>query len=193
MKGNIIGEPIAQSIDTQIDLRQKLHGSGYINGTQNIQRTPEVSNYLNNRNAWIKMASGIDLSGSAAIEKLDNISSDDGEYITDQEKLNIQGSGLAENMVLFNTTQRFDTKSKSYVKRSGVRESNTLAGSIDKMYGGLGSNQRGLQPVPGITDISIECLNRGSIRKATVNIKAYNKFQFGLIELLYLRLGYMVM
>ena len=41
--------------------------------------------------------------------------------------------------------------------------------------------------------MSVDCLNRGSIKKATVTIKAYNKFQFSLIEVLYLRLGYMMM
>ena len=193
MNGNIIGEPITGVIDDQINHRQQVHGAGYILGTPEIQRTPEVQNYLNNRNCWIKMASGIDLSGSYAIEKLKSISSDEGGYLTDTEIANIQGSGLAENIILFNSTQRFDNASDSYIKRSGVRDGNDLESSISKMYGGLGGNQRGLQPVPGITDISIDCLNRGSIRKATVNIKAYNKFQFGLIELLYLRLGYMVM
>jgi len=193
MNGNIIGEPVGQIIDDQINFRQQIHGAGYIPGTQNLQRTPEVQNYLNNRNAWIKMASGVSLSGSAAVDKLKTISSNEGNYLTDPEIANIQGQGLAENIVLFNSTQRFDNVSDSYVKRSGVREGNTLKGSIDKMYGGLGSNQRGLQPVPGITDISIECLNRGSIRKATVKLKAYNKFQFGVIELLYLRLGYLMM
>ena len=193
MNGNIIGEPVGQIIDDQINFRQQIHGAGYIPGTQNLQRTPEVQNYLNNRNAWIKMASGVSLSGSAAVDKLKTISSNEGNYLTGPEIANIQGQGLAENIVLFNSTQRFDNVSDSYVKRSGVREGNTLKGSIDKMYGGLGSNQRGLQPVPGITDISIECLNRGSIRKATVKLKAYNKFQFGVIELLYLRLGYLMM
>ena len=57
----------------------------------------------------------------------------------------------------------------------------------------MGGNSRGLQPVPGITGISVESINRGSIRKATVTLKAYNKFQFGIIEILYLKLGYLMM
>ena len=36
----------------------------------------------------------------------------------------------------------------------------------------------GISPAPGLIDCSIECINRGSIRKAKVSIKAYNKFQF---------------
>ena len=46
MNGNIIGEPIVKSIDDQINHRQQIHGAGYIPGTPNIQRTPEVQNYL---------------------------------------------------------------------------------------------------------------------------------------------------
>ena len=47
--------------------------------------------------------------------------------------------------------------------------------------------------MPGITDMDFKCLNRGSIKKATLNIKAHNKNQFDMIDVLYLRLGYSVM
>lgn len=193
MTGNIIGEPIIEVIDKQIDHRQKIHGAGYIPGTQKLQRTPEVQNYLNNRNSWIKMASGVSLSGSFAVEKIKALSSDESNYLLDKDEAAMQGVGLAKNLVLFNGTQKFDSTNKTYIKRSGAINSYDFLDNSNKMYGGLGSSQRGLQPVPGIKDISIDCLNRGSIRKATVNLKAFNKFQFGLIELLYLRLGYSVM
>ena len=45
----------------------------------------------------------------------------------------------------------------------------------------------------GLLGADIKCINRGSIREAKVTIKAYNKFQFELLELVYLRLGYSVM
>lgn len=191
MTGNLLGENINPIIDEQIHNRQYVHGSGQTDG--DITRTPKVQNYLNNKNAWVKLASGVAISGSYGEQKLNDLSSSEDNYLTNSEIQNLKGYGLAQNVILFNTTQRYDKETKSYVSRSGVRGDNTLENSINKMYGGLGNNSRGLQPVPGITDISVECLNRGSIRKATVNIKAYNKFQFGLIELLYLRLGYMVM
>lgn len=191
MAGNILGRNINPIIDEQIFNRQFIHGSGQTDG--DIQRSPKVLNYLNNRNAWIKMASGVGISGSFGVQKLKDLSSSEDDYLTDTEIQNLKSYGLAQNLILFNSTQRYDKTSQSYVSRSGVRENNNLSDSINKLYGGIGNNERGLQPVPGITDISVECLNRGSIRKAVVNIKAYNKFQFGLIELLYLRLGYMVM
>lgn len=205
MTGNIVGEPIVEAIDKQIDYRQQIHGAGYIPGTQNLQRTPEVQNYLNNRNSWIKMASGVSLSGSAAVEKIKALSSDESNYLSNDDETAMQGEGLAKGLVLFNGTQKFNTAEitdkdgnvttpkNSYTKRSGAINSYDFLNNSNKMYGGLGSSQRGLQPVPGIIDMSVECLNRGSIRKATVTLKAYNKFQFGLIELLYLRLGYSVM
>ena len=45
-------------------------------------------------------------------------------------------------------------------------------------------------PSPGLISAKIDCKNRGSIREATVQMKCYNQFQFELLELVYLRLGY---
>ena len=162
MTGNIVGEPIVEAIDKQIDYRQQIHGAGYIPGTQNLQRTPEVQNYLNNRNSWIKMASGVSLSGSAAVEKIKALSSDESNYLSNDDETAMQGEGLAKGLVLFNGTQKFNTAEitdkdgnvttpkNSYTKRSGAINSYDFLNNSNKMYGGLGSSQRGLQPVPGI-------------------------------------------
>lgn len=195
MVGNIVGEPINKDILKQIDLRQKMHGSGY--NSSSINRSPEVLNYLNNRNAWIKMASGSSLDGEDGKQRLQALQNISSKYLSTSDLSDLMGKGLATKSVLFNTIQASkrtsEGKNDGYIKRSGVRRDNLFANSQDKMYGGLGSNSRGLQPVGGITDISIKYLNRGSIRKATVNIKVYNKFQFSIIETLYLKLGYIMM
>ena len=188
--GNIIGDPIHNQILKQVKNRQKMSGAGY--NSESIKRDPQVLNYLNNRNAWIKMASGVSISGSLGEEKIRAIfEQSPDQTVTEQEYANLQGTGLAKNLVLFNTIQSFDNN--KYTARSGVRNNNLLNTSINKMYGGLGGNSQGLQPVGGITGISIEDVNRGSIRKGKVSIKVYNQFQFNLIELLYLRLGYIMM
>ena len=188
--GNIVGEPINNVILEQIDNRQKLQGAGY--NSESVKRDPIVLNYLNNRNSWIKMASGVSISGSLGEQRLNDIfAQSPDQEVTEQEYANLQGIGLAKNLVLFNTIQSFNDN--KYTARSGVRDNNLLNDSTKKMYGGLGGNSQGLKPVGGITDIKVETLNRGSIRKATVNIKVYNQFQFNLIELLYLRLGYIMM
>lgn len=195
MVGNIVGEPIDKDILKQIDLRQKMHGSGY--NSSSITRSPKVLNYLNNRNAWIKMASGSSLDGEDGKQRLQALQSISSKYLSTNDLSDLMGTGLATKSVLFNTIQASkrtsEGKNDGYVKRSGVRQDNLFANSQDKMYGGLGSNSRGLQPVGGITDVSIKYLNRGSIKKATVNIKVYNKFQFSIIETLYLKLGYIMM
>ena len=194
--GNVIGEPISRPILDQIDRRQKMQGAGY--NSESVKRDPTVLNYLNNRNAWIKMASGVSISGSLGIEKLNDIFAQSPELVAEAPEISaLKGTGLAKNLVLFNTIQSINDydpeKQQPYISRSGIRRDNLLSNSIDKMYGGLGGNASGLQPVGGITDFTVESLNRGSIRKATVNIKVYNKFQFNLVEILYLRLGYIMM
>ena len=193
--GNLIGEEISKPILKQIQNRQKMQGAGY--NSESVKRDPTVLNYLNNRNAWIKMASGVSISGSLGIEKLNGAFAQSPELVATNNDISaLEGTGLAKNLVLFNTIQSINDydpeKQQPYISRSGIRRDNLLSNSIDKMYGGLGGNSEGLQPVGGITDFTVESLNRGSIRKATVNIKVYNKFQFNLVEILYLRLGYIM-
>ena len=184
MNGNIIGEPIKEIIGEQIELRQKIQGAGY--NENSISRSPEVLNFLNNKNAWIKFASGVSVTNDQRLKDLQKLESEG--YLEDNDIASLLNENLAKNYILFNTMQSLN-KDSSYTKRSGVRNTNTWAGSKDKMYGGIGGSSRGLQPSPGITGITVESINNGSIRKATVTLKAYNKFQFGIIEILYLRLG----
>jgi len=191
MAGNIIGEPIDATILEQIDNRQSVSGAGY--NSSSIPRSPQVLNFLNNRSSWVKMASGVSLEEDALFQ-LEEISKQEGGYISEDEIQNLKGTSLAKNLVLFNTIQSFDAQGKKeYTPRSGVRNDNLLQNNLGKMYGGLGGNSQGLQPIGGITDISVENINRGSIAKATVNIKVYNRFQFNLIDLAYLKLGYIMM
>ena len=51
MAGNLIGEPFKSYVNEQIKVRQKVHGK--------VNRTLDDIAYLNSRNAWIKMASGV--------------------------------------------------------------------------------------------------------------------------------------
>ena len=128
MAGNIIGEPINDNILKQIDHRQTVNGAGYNNDA--LPRTPKVLNFLNNRNAWIKMASGVSISKppSGSFDPLSEISKNNNNYITNSEIENLRGVGLAKNLVLFNTIQSFEGEGEknAYVSRSGARNDNTL-------------------------------------------------------------------
>ena len=211
MTGNIIGENFSTKVTASIENRQKVHGSGFAS-----KRTPDQIQYLNNRNAWLKLASSVYVIGeqtntnfkykqndATGEEFIQTDANRDGIYdgverlkaigISDPE--NFVGNQLAQKTVLFNTLQeaQFDSKSEftSYKSRSGVSKTNSLWNS-DYSYG-LGGSEFGLSPAPGLIDADIKCINRGSIREVTVTIKAYNRFQFELLELVYLRLGYSVM
>ena len=165
----IVGEPFKDYVNSQIKVRQDIHGSG-LNGHRSVQ---EIS-YLNSRTSWIKMASSVEVIESAF-----------GKKRLKQLGLNNYPAGinLAQEAVLFNTVGSNNT-------RSGVSTTNSLINN--KAYG-FGGTEFGIQPPPGILDFSVTHENRGSIRTATINLKANNKFQFELIEILYLRLGYTMM
>ena len=101
-------------------------------------------------------------------------------------------SKLAEEAVLFNTLSTYTGQNnKLNSRRAGISKSNTLWNN-DFAYG-IGGTNYGIQPPPGIVSVQVDSLNRGSIRKANVTLKAHNRFQFDLIELLYLRLGFTMM
>lgn len=203
---SIIGEKIDPSVASQIQIRQRLRGKQ--------ERDNTDFTLLNNTNAWLKLASSVrvisqtdtEVTSSTAENKIESIPTYNpttGEY--EEEDSNISsgeqrlrdigldntaiftGNQLAKKAVLFNTLSELDSSGNSYISRSGVSKTNSLWNNSSY---GLGGTSFGLSPAPGLISAKIDCKNRGSIREATVELKAYNLFQFELIELLYLRLGY---
>ena len=130
-------------------------------------RGVQAINYLNGRNSWIKMGSSVDVNTP-------RLSFDKST-----------GSTLAKNYV-FHSLIGEDKDSK----RSGVTTNNSITNN--SAYG-FGGTQFGIQPPPGIISFDVDHLNRGSIRKSNLVLKAYNKNQFDLIENLYLRLGFSIL
>jgi len=199
MNGNIVGEPIDGFVQLQINARQSNQFSGY----GNTLRTPEQLQYLNNRNAWVKLASSVTITNPNRLSDIGIINPS-----------RFSSTGLAENAILFNTLSSY-ANSKLNSERAGIGKeittttfnSLTLTDGIftnisisntsdlwnDTFAYGIGGSNFGLQPPPGITGVQVDSLNRGSIRKANVTLKAHNKFQFDIIELLYLRLGFTMM
>jgi hypothetical protein len=204
-QGNILGEEFKQYVFNQIDVRQSIHGAG--GQSSPLNRDPKYLNYLNNRNAWVKMASGVSLVDKidgeklpeklTGLSRLQSISKDLGDSSSNIIFKKYNTTGLAKNFVLFNTLSNLNFKKgnqefSNYTFRSGIQKSQESWLDVDSSYG-FGGTTMGFQPTPGIIDVSIDCVNRGSIRKATVTLKAYNRYQFSIIEMLYLRLGYTMM
>jgi len=199
--GNLLGEPFKDYVTNQINDRQAVHGKA--------NRTIEEIQYLNSRNAWIKLASGT----SFTQDRLDLLKKNKGDQEENPLLIGVvPGQDLAIRNVLFNGLSSFgksqlysptqtlsneDAAKENYetslekpsfrqVQRAGIAGTN-------RAYGVGGTSQHGYSPMPGIMDADIKDLNRGSIKKATINIKAHNRNQFNVIDALYLRLGYTVM
>ena len=201
--GNLVGEKFEDYVLHQIAARQSLYGSSYLEGSP--PRSNNQLQLLNNKNAWLKMASSVSVIGlteeDAAKIKINNTFAG-GKYSqfkpstsTGEKRLNdigiddtsnFIGTKLAQKTVLFNTMSQINP----YTPRSGVSDSNTLWNNSSY---GLGGTNQGLVPAPGLISFKMDSLNRGSIKKGTIELKCYNKFQFELIELVYLRLGFTMM
>ena len=178
---NIIGEEIEGYVASQINARQRLHGSGTPVGDLTVSngaldsnpsypdRTTAQLNILNSQTSWIKLASGVSVNSSRLAEIGVNTS--------------FQDMGLAKEYVLFAGTSRVgDGKT---VQREGFQPQQA---NSSYTYG-----EFGYVPMPGIISTSIKTLNRGSLKKASVKLKANDREQFEIIDLLYLRLGYTVL
>ena len=178
MTGNIVGEEFEQYVFNQIGLRQSAQGSGL-----NNNRDPQILQYLSNNNAFLKLASSVNIEDGYGIERL-------GKIIGDSDAAKYKGFNLSKNAILFNGLSSLEDG--SYTQREGVSKEKTKIWNNNIAYG-LGGSDFGLQPTPGIVNATIRTVNRGSIRKAQVTLKAFNRFQFEIIELLYLRLGFTMM
>ena len=172
----VIGEELEDYVIKQINARQTLHGSGV--GHTGTLRTDKQINLLNSNTSWIKLASGVSISGSNRLTEIGL-------------PTNLIGMGLAKNNILFSGISKISSQTvngESYTQleqREGFlpRDANS-----SYTYGSFG-----FSPMPGIISADIKTLTRGSLKKATVKLTANNKQQFDIIDLLYMRLGYTVL
>jgi hypothetical protein len=182
--GNILGEPFKEYVNKQINKRQEIHG-------KKLERTIDEIQYLNSRNAWVKLASGVSIDQS----RLDYLNKTNNPLLTDITT----GKKLSRSYVLFNGLTGYD--SAPSVNSNGIPFPNDQNITRQSARAGIGSNGAygvggtdfGYSPMPGIIDAELRCINKGSIKKATVNVKVHNKYQFDIIDTLYLRVGFSVM
>ena len=163
---NVIGEPLDGYLAGQIEARQFVNGSG-----ANSNRTDNEINLLTSNTSWVKLGSGI----SVSTARLDDIGLKS-EYSA--------GMDLAKDNILFGGTSKLENQKT--IQREGFlpRQSNSSY-TYDESFG--------FSPMAGIESVDVKTLNRGSLKKATVKLKANDRSQFDIIELLYLRLGYTVL
>jgi hypothetical protein len=127
-----------------------------------INKTDKQLVWMNAKTGWVRMASSVDLKNGKSIQGYTE-------------------SNLAKNFILHGGTEYMNEN--SFSKRSGI-------GYNDKSAYGIGGTDFGLRPMPGITSAEIKTETRGSLKTATIQLKAYNKQQFDIIDSLYMRLGF---
>jgi hypothetical protein len=208
---NIVGEGFAKEIIDQIDTRQKLKGKR----DRNPGGNPEWLVWQNGNTGWVKMISSIDVdpeqkyftTGSTVVTQLgkppgyDNYlrvgDSNTPVYfsgrgsVASNPELNLtRGSSNASlaksNILMGGIYTPFNDENNNYLQ-AGISRNGSFQNTNAYGFGGL---EFGLQPIPGITSFNIRSENRGSIRTATIGIRAYNKVQFDIINTLYMSLGY---
>ena len=201
--GNIVGEKFDDFVVNQINARQNLYGKGF----GSTQLSPSNLLLLNNRNAWLKLASSVNVinesrlepstalelaaASTTAAKPLTTLGTQRLKDIGINNTADFLGNQLAKKAVLFNTLSTVTDNNKFAAPRSGVAKTNSLWNASNSY--GLGGTDFGLNPAPGLISATIDNKNRGSIRTADIEIKAFNKFQFEMLELVYLRLGFTMM
>jgi murein DD-endopeptidase MepM/ murein hydrolase activator NlpD len=172
---NIFGEGFPEEINKQIQYRQEIYGSGY-----NTNRTPEQISYLNSNTGWCKLISGVDIDDNKLVN-----------YPT-IKNLNLTNNELARKFVLFNgTADSQGTGLRAGIFYGGDNPTDNILGG-NSAYG-IGGTEFGINPMMGVISANIKHENKGSLRRAEVKIKAHNRAQFEIIDILYLRLGFSVL
>jgi hypothetical protein len=126
-----------------------------------LNRTTENIQYINSRNAWVRMASSVNVNGTSDLAKA---------YV-------LQG-GTLNNGAL-----------KNWTFKTGIGETGKEAYSTKTPYGT--DHKLGIRPMPGITGIDVKSKSAyGSLREVTVNFQCWDIRQLEELELLYMRPGY---
>lgn len=165
---SIIGNDIQDYVRNQIIIRQETHGS-----VVNNLRTNDQISYLNSKTSWVKLASAVSIDKNSS--KFKNLGLPE----------SLGGMELAKKHILFGGTAALSGPTDN----QWIKDKNTNVGISGYQH----SPDWGIVPLPGIENVDIKTLNRGSIEKATVKIKVYSKEQFNIVDVLYLRLGYSVL
>lgn len=140
-----------------------------INTRQNllseVDRPVDFAHYVSSKSPWIRMTSLVDYEGKPDLAK---------KYV-------LMGGTLYNKP---GTDKK--TPTDRYLSRSGL-------GGAGASYGGLGTTQYGIRPMPGILSMKTRSLGAyGSLSEATIKFQAWDVKQLEDLSILFLRPGYKV-
>ena len=160
----ILGEVFDDYVDKQIKVRQRSLGKS--------QKSADDLVVFNSSTPWIRLSSSVEVEKDKAKTLATNLG-------ISQSK--IVGNSLAKNLVLFAGTSDGANLSK---RKGGVGY------GLESSYGFLSDKEQGYKPMPGITGITANYKNNGTLKQAQVNLTCFTRKQFEAVEAIYLRLGY---
>ena len=116
---SILGETFEPWVQSQIKVRQNLHG---LETRDNAQLS-----ILNNQNAWLKLGSSVTVEDNAiGRQRLKDLGLENAaEFV---------GIQLASKSVLFNTMSDLDVDSSKYTQRAGVTNNTNLWNSTKCLW-----------------------------------------------------------
>ncbi len=168
---NLTGTPLDNYVQNQISTRQKILG-----GNPDIQNLDNRILNNHNKNAWVRLASSVDVIEDDTLKELGVING---------------GNTFAQNFVLvggvLNAAEDINLPQGGVILNSFSADVPSIAAQYSYGLGGL---EYGFTPPPGLGAVNIRHLNRGAIRKFQIRLQAQNKGQMAILEALYLRLGY---
>ena len=186
MSSNLTGENFPEYVQKQISKRQELMAEGFVNDQHNIlenSKSKEKQKFFDNNQGFINVVSCINLD----IQKIKDKNKEAGlESIFDSYELG--GNTLAKNFILRGGVSSNEPFPSSF--RRGIRDGENTSLINNSAYG-IGNLQKyGQKPMPSLENMEVKSKNRGSLREATLKIKAFSTEDFKVIDALYMRLGY---
>ena len=160
----ILGEVFDEYVDKQIKVRQKSLGKS--------QKSTDDLVVFNSSTPWIRLSSSVIVDEDRAKTLATNLGINQSEIV---------GNNLARNLVLFAGTS------------DGANLSNRKGGvgyGLESSYGFLSDKEQGYKPMPGVTGITANYKNNGTLKQAQVKLTCFTRKQFEAIEATYLRLGF---
>jgi GH24 family phage-related lysozyme (muramidase) len=155
---SIFRNTFTTEVKNQLDKRQKALQ----------KRSANDIIYLNSRNSWVRMTSGVNVGGTNDLAK---------DYVMLGGVLNSRADKSLRSGV--------GTSDKSY---------STSSPSTNSYNTSATAGTAGLKPMPGITSVDVKSKSAyGSLREVTVNFSCNNIQQLEDLELLYMRPGYTVL
>ena len=172
----LIGNPFEEFVKNQISIRQGELGKG-----KNLFRSLDGTKAFNTSSPWIRLSSGVRIEDNNTPKNVYKQLSD----LSYLKSSDWKGDALSKNLVL---TGGVTNNKGNFLTGLGGKSSTVLQKAY--AFGGNNIEGQGNIPMPGIISCDFEYKNDGALAFAKVQIKAFSKEQFQLLDILYQRPGY---